>query len=104
MVNPNRSNKQWESPMNVPLFQGELVRLIAPEPQLAAGLHTRWVRDSEFVRLLDTDPARHRFATIISVDYRFQPVLLTSQHPCQRESSAGYHLALFFNGFSLCNT
>ena len=63
MVNPNRSNKQWESPMNVPLFQGELVRLIAPEPQLAAGLHTRWMRDSEFVRLLDTDPAR-----LLSVD------------------------------------
>ncbi|MES0359979.1 MAG: GNAT family protein [Anaerolineales bacterium] len=44
--------------MNVPLFQGELVHLIAPEPQLAAGLHSRWMRDSEFVRLLDTDPAR----------------------------------------------
>lgn len=63
MVNPNRSNKQWESTMNVPLFQGELVRLIAPEPQLAAGLHTGWMRDSEFVRLLDTDPAR-----LLSVD------------------------------------
>ncbi|MFC1923049.1 GNAT family N-acetyltransferase [Chloroflexota bacterium] len=44
--------------MNVQLFQGELVHLIAPEPQLAAGLHSRWMRDSEFVRLLDTDPAR----------------------------------------------
>ncbi len=44
--------------MNVPLFQGELVRFIAPDPQLAAGLHTRWMRDSEFVRLLDADPAR----------------------------------------------
>ena len=58
MVNTNRSNKHWESPMNVPLFQGELVRFIAPDPQLAAGLHTRWMRDSEFVRLLDADPAR----------------------------------------------
>ena len=58
MVNQNRSNKHWESPMNVPLFQGNLVRLIAPDPQLAAGLHSRWMRDSEFVRLLDADPAR----------------------------------------------
>lgn len=63
MVNQSRSNKHWESPMNVPLFQGELVCLIAPEPQQAAGLHTRWMRDSEFVRLLDTDPAR-----LLSVD------------------------------------
>ena len=58
MVNQHRSKKHWESLMNVPLFQGELVHLIAPEPQLAAGLHSRWMRDSEFVRLLDTDPAR----------------------------------------------
>jgi RimJ/RimL family protein N-acetyltransferase len=58
MVNQSRSNKHWESLMNVSLFQGELVHLIAPEPQLAAGLHSRWMRDSEFVRLLDTDPAR----------------------------------------------
>jgi len=63
MVNQSRSNKHWESPMNVPLFQGGLVRLIAPDPQLAAGLHTRWMRDSEFVRLLDADPAR-----LLSVD------------------------------------
>ena len=58
MVNQHRSKKHWESLMNVQLFQGELVHLIAPEPQLAAGLHSRWMRDSEFVRLLDTDPAR----------------------------------------------
>ena len=63
MVDQSRSNKHWESPMNVPLFEGELVHLLAPEPQLAAGMHSRWMRDSEFVRLLDTDPAR-----LLSVD------------------------------------
>ena len=45
------------------LFQGELVRFVAAEPQLAAGLFAKWGRDSEFVRLLDTDPAR-----LLSVD------------------------------------
>lgn len=45
------------------LFQGELVRFVAAEPQLAAGLFAKWMRDSEFVRLLDTDPAR-----LLSVD------------------------------------
>jgi RimJ/RimL family protein N-acetyltransferase len=45
------------------LFQGELVGFVAAEPQLAAGLFAKWIRDSEFVRLLDTDPAR-----LLSVD------------------------------------
>ena len=45
------------------LFQGELVRFVAAEPQLVAGLFAKWMRDSEFVRLLDTDPAR-----LLSVD------------------------------------
>lgn len=49
--------------MSKPLFQGELVRFVAAEPQLAAGLFAKWMRDSEFVRLLDTDPAR-----LLSVD------------------------------------
>lgn len=44
--------------MSTPLFQGELVRFISPVPQLTAGLFARWMRDSEFVRLLATDPAR----------------------------------------------
>jgi RimJ/RimL family protein N-acetyltransferase len=44
--------------MSRSLFQGELVRFVALEPQLAAGLFANWMRDSEFVRLLDADPAR----------------------------------------------
>lgn len=44
--------------MSTSLFQGEQVRLISPEPQLTAGLFAKWMRDSEFVRLLGTDPAR----------------------------------------------
>ena len=44
--------------MSAPLFQGEMVQFISPEPQLTAGLFARWMRDSEFMRLLGTDPAR----------------------------------------------
>ena len=41
-----------------PIFQGELVCLIPPDPETDAGLFARWMRDSEFVRLMDADPAR----------------------------------------------
>ena len=60
----NKTIKQSGGILNdKPLFQGELVCLVAPEPQEAAELFARWMRDSEFVRLLDTDPAR-----LLSVD------------------------------------
>jgi len=49
--------------MDKPLYRGELVRFVAPDPQQAAGELAKWMRDSEFVRLLDTDPAR-----LLSVD------------------------------------
>jgi RimJ/RimL family protein N-acetyltransferase len=40
------------------LFRGELVRLTAAEPDFAAKTGARWQRDSEFGRLLDSDPIR----------------------------------------------
>ncbi|MGB5846211.1 MAG: GNAT family protein [Anaerolineales bacterium] len=40
------------------LFRGELVYLVAPDPAGDAAMFAKWMSDSEFVRLLDTDPAR----------------------------------------------
>ena len=40
------------------LFRGELVRLTFEEPETRAKAEVRWQRDSEFVRLADSDPAR----------------------------------------------
>lgn len=44
--------------MNTPLFTGELVRLAAADPEKDAAPWAGWMRDSEFLRLLDTDPAK----------------------------------------------
>ncbi len=38
------------------LFRGELVRLTFEEPETHAKSEVRWQRDSEFVRLADSDP------------------------------------------------
>jgi RimJ/RimL family protein N-acetyltransferase len=38
------------------LFTGKLVRLGAPTPSVDAPLFAKWSRDSEYARLLDTDP------------------------------------------------
>lgn len=38
------------------LFRGELVRLTSEEPDAVAKAEVRWQRDSEFVRLADSDP------------------------------------------------
>jgi len=39
------------------LFRGHLVRLTAPDTKLLGELYPRWGRNSEFKRMLDTDPA-----------------------------------------------
>jgi RimJ/RimL family protein N-acetyltransferase len=44
--------------MNDTLFLGERVRLVAPNPETDAEVFVRWSRDSEFMRLFDSDPAR----------------------------------------------
>ena len=40
------------------LFRGKLVRFTLEEPEVAAKVDVRWQRDSEFHRLLDSEPAR----------------------------------------------
>ena len=40
------------------LYQGELVRLVAEDSQTIAECFSRWQRDSEYWRLLDSDPTR----------------------------------------------
>ncbi len=42
--------------MDTPLFQGELVRLTAVDPEKDSGAFSRWSRDSEYWRLLASDP------------------------------------------------
>jgi len=44
--------------MDNSLFQGKLVRLAAYDPEAGAEAFTKWSRDSEYSRLLDTEPAR----------------------------------------------
>jgi RimJ/RimL family protein N-acetyltransferase len=39
------------------LFRGELVRFTLEEPDVRAKSEVRWQRDSEFVRLADSDPS-----------------------------------------------
>jgi len=39
------------------LFRGELVRLTHEEPSVRTEAEARWQRDSEFIRLADSDPA-----------------------------------------------
>jgi RimJ/RimL family protein N-acetyltransferase len=44
--------------MNDDIFRGERVRLATIEPEKDAKLMSAWQRDSEYSRLLDSDPAR----------------------------------------------
>jgi len=44
--------------MKQDLLSGEVVRLVAPNPETDAEYLARWARDSEYLRLLDFDPAR----------------------------------------------
>lgn len=43
--------------MNTKLFQGQLVRLAAADVEKDAETWAKWSRDSEYLRLLDSDPA-----------------------------------------------
>jgi len=49
-----------EHPMTPPLLHGALVRLAAANAEKDAETMARWSRDSEYARLLDTDPATPR--------------------------------------------
>ncbi|RPI78254.1 MAG: N-acetyltransferase [Chloroflexi bacterium] len=44
--------------MGTDLFKGKLVRLCADEPDVLAEVFSRWGRNSEYIRLLDNDPAK----------------------------------------------
>lgn len=44
--------------MNANLFEGKLVRLSATNPETWAKAEAGWFRDTEFFRLLDSDPPR----------------------------------------------
>ena len=44
--------------MNTPPFQGKLVHLTAEDPKALGEAYSRWGRDSEYIRLVDHDPAR----------------------------------------------
>jgi len=43
--------------MSAGLFEDQLVRLSSEDPQVMAEAFTRWNRNSEYFRLLDSDPA-----------------------------------------------
>jgi RimJ/RimL family protein N-acetyltransferase len=47
-----------EEAMNNDLFKGTLLRLSGEDPQIMAEAFSRWNCDSEYYRLLDTDPPR----------------------------------------------
>jgi len=42
--------------MNTNLFQGEHIRLVSEDPEVMAKAFSKWDRDSEYMRLLDSDP------------------------------------------------
>lgn len=42
--------------MNTNLFYGEHIRLVSEDPEIMARAFSKWDRDSEYLRLLDTDP------------------------------------------------
>ena len=44
--------------MSTNLFQGTLVRLSSEDPQVMAEAFARWNQNTEYFRLLDSDPAR----------------------------------------------
>jgi RimJ/RimL family protein N-acetyltransferase len=51
-----------ENMLNTGLFQGQLVRLTCEDPQVMAEAFARWNQNSEYFRLLDSDPA-HLWST-----------------------------------------
>lgn len=50
-------NQNLPSTLQNDLFRGRLVRLAAPNTKLMSQLYSRWGRNTEFKRMLDTTPA-----------------------------------------------
>jgi RimJ/RimL family protein N-acetyltransferase len=57
MSNAQMDKKSSEI-VNACLFQGELVRLAAVNPETDSKLFATWARDAEYLRMLDTSPVR----------------------------------------------
>ena len=60
--------------MNRPLFQGELIRLAALDIETQAEATARWLRDPEYARLLDTDPAQPLAASRVKAFFEKQEI------------------------------
>ena len=54
----NASLSTSRSPLTADLFTGQQTRLTAEDPETMAKAFARWNLDSEYLRLLDSDPAR----------------------------------------------
>jgi RimJ/RimL family protein N-acetyltransferase len=57
IVNGEKIDRE-SSTMEKDLFRGELVRLAVDEPQTVADSFSRWVRDTEYWRLANSNPVR----------------------------------------------
>ncbi len=51
-----------------PLMKGDLIRLVAIDPETDGDTWARWTQDSEYGRLLDSDPAIPRSAAYFHTD------------------------------------
>jgi RimJ/RimL family protein N-acetyltransferase len=55
--------------MNRQLFEGELVRLVAPEPDRDAPTLSRWTHDAEFMQLMGSAPLRPLSPSQVKKEY-----------------------------------
>lgn len=55
--------------MNRQLFEGKLVRLVAPEPDRDAATLSRWTHDAEFMQLMGTAPIRPLAPSQVKKEY-----------------------------------
>lgn len=58
MMNKSHPEIAGEEMIGKHIFRGQQIYLVPPDPETDAGYIASWMRDSEFVRLLDADPAR----------------------------------------------
>ena len=80
------------------LFRGELVRMTAEEPDFAAKSEAQWQRDSEFVRLADSDPVLFRSEKKIKEwdEKRFEKGPQPERYPFSIRTLEGDKLIGFF--------
>lgn len=80
------------------LFRGELVRIMFEEPDAQAKAEVRWQRDSEFVRLADSDPVELSSEKKIRerVEKRFENGFQPERYPFSVRTLAEDKLIGFF--------